>query len=751
MPRVPTPDASLVYDAVATWKDRCLVGGGSILSDEPLWRTATFDHLVRHLIEAPDEGQDSFLEKLEKQLADAPPEAPRLTAELLWLLYLPSLPSAQSGDVKRRQIRQIWAISGTALPEDVRGLGAVLDGGICHPGTGYNRHRPLELWFQIDLFAAWTRLSSGEQTRLLGDPWAMAAWVDSTSRAPGRQFRHLWLHMLFPDVFEPMATASHKRKIVQTYAEEVGVDAGEVDYRDRLELDRTILQIRERMVEQGEEETFNFYGPEHRPRWDPQPEPRSRPASSARSSRPRTSPTTRAWLIAPGRAARFWPEFQEQSEISIGWTSVGDLSRYSSKEAVYEALVDDPDTGDNPVMDTLACWEFGHVMEPGDLVLVKTGTATLLGKGEIVGDYEYREGREHPHVRKVVWDRATFGTWPLPEGSGVSLKTLTQVQDADWLEMALELIGAGGDGQSVDPIPPVDRGPPPYTIEDAMDGLFLDEGQFRQMVNALGTKKNLILQGPPGVGKTFIARRLSYALMGQKDPSRVEMVQFHQSYAYEDFVQGWRPAQGGGFELKDGVFHRFCRKAARDEKARPHVFIIDEINRGNLSRILGELMMLIEADKRGPQYAIPLTYSGEDERFFVPENLYVIGLMNTADRSLAMVDYALRRRFSFMAMSPEFESPAFRAALEEYGASAELIDHILDRIGALNRTISNDRANLGPGFQIGHSYFCSIGEGTAPDLEWYRQVVETEVVPLLREYWFDRPDQVAELRTGLMK
>ncbi len=204
-----------------------------------------------------------------------------------------------------------------------------------------------------------------------------------------------------------------------------------------------------------------------------------------------------------------------------------------------------------------------------------------------------------------------------------------------------------------------------YDKKKAMRGLFLAESQFDEMLDTLREKKNVVLQGAPGVGKTYVARRLAYALIGSNDPQKIEMIQFHQSYCYEDFIQGYRPTPKGQFNLKHGVFHQFCRRAQRDEShSIPYVFIIDEINRGNLSKIFGELMMLIEPDKRGMEYAIPLTYSEDaDERFYIPENLHLIGMMNTADRSLAMVDYALRRRFRFIMLQPEFSSEAFRRFL----------------------------------------------------------------------------------------
>jgi 5-methylcytosine-specific restriction enzyme B len=274
-----------------------------------------------------------------------------------------------------------------------------------------------------------------------------------------------------------------------------------------------------------------------------------------------------------------------------------------------------------------------------------------------------------------------------------------------------------------------------YTAETAMEGLFMSEEDFRGLLDLMEHRRNVILQGAPGVGKTFIAKRLAYALMGEKDDARVEMVQFHQSYSYEDFIQGYRPS-GTGFELKDGVFFTFCRRAAQD-RSRPHVFIIDEINRGNLSKIFGELMMLIEADKRSEDSAVPLTYAlPEQAPFFVPENVIILGMMNTADRSLAMVDYALRRRFAFVELEPEFQSEKFRDFLNERLVPNEIAKRIIGRMTELNGVIAKDTDNLGPGFRIGHSFFCP-NNGTSADEAWYARIIKTEIAPLLREYWFD--------------
>lgn len=287
---------------------------------------------------------------------------------------------------------------------------------------------------------------------------------------------------------------------------------------------------------------------------------------------------------------------------------------------------------------------------------------------------------------------------------------------------------------------------PAFTKADALDGLFMKESRLDEILARLRRKKAIILQGPPGVGKTFIARRLAFALMGERDDRRVTMVQFHPSYGYEDFVQGYRPTRSG-LERRDGVFYQFARLARNDPK-RDWFFIIDEINRGNLAKIFGELLMLIEADKRGPNHAIPLTYSEQaDETFHLPSNLHFIGTMNTADRSLAMVDYALRRRFAFVTLNPEFDSPDFDAWLTGRGATAALIVRIRDRIGVLNEVIERER-DLGPGFRVGHSFFCPPADHL-PDDAWYREVIEGEIQPLLEEY-FDSRERVDKLVSELL-
>ena len=460
------------------------------------------------------------------------------------------------------------------------------------------------------------------------------------------------------------------------------------------------------------------------------------------------------WQVTPGKGSKHWGEFQKRSIMAAGFEDVGNLSKYESQEAVLEKLREIVGTNPDPTWRAVVLWEFKNGVKVGDILVSTSGRKKIFGTGEVTGEYEYDpENPDFRHWRTVEWKSFQEpiilpDTWTGMGGGPIG--GCSSPSQKKWVRYVFGLIDGTAsyeDGKQEFNDPGRQTALEPYDENSELSDIFVSQDQFESILYSIKLRKNLILQGPPGVGKTFISKWIAWCLIGSKDISAVEMVQFHQSYAYEDFVQGWRPTETGGFTLRNGVFFEFCQRAAKRPET-PFVFIIDEINRGNLSRIFGELLMLIEADKRGEEHGIPLTYSGTGERFSVPENIHILGLMNTADRSLAMVDYALRRRFAFETLEPAYRTEKFMKHLISKGVDAELVARIEDGICAINDQIKEDK-ELGPGFQIGHSYFVP-NDVSSPDDDWCRNVVETQIEPLLREYWFDRPEE-ADKQLGKLR
>ena len=720
--------AKAVLAAAELWKKRCLLDGTSLLTEDRLWMRGLFEKLHDHVVDHPDEGTDSFLVKLRRQLSATPPEANRLWAEMSWIFYL--ILTNVKRTTKLDRIRTVWNWSGEDLNEDHSALGSVLEKGVVNSGTAYLTHSWREYFFIVAMMRDWFAKPREDRESLLRDHWGFAKWVDSQERSMGRQFRHAVLYLLFPDYFENCMTTGHKELIVTAYSRKLG---SELDVRklSLTELDQGLYDMRQKLESESTAEEIDFFTHEYKKEWDPE----------ANSTDPVDGEDAAAWCrkrfgeanvwaISPGDGARLWQQFQELGIVAIRWDDLGDLREYATKDSIRSALIESG-LGPNPSMSALAAWQFTHEMKTGDTLLAKKGRTTILGIGTVTGEYTYDSNRrEYMSLRAVDWSPCKP---PIILPGSITTKSLTYMsQYPSWLRKTFIRL----DQQRKDPEPsPV---PIPYIIGDALKDLFMEDAQFSRILDSIALRKNLILQGPPGVGKTFVAKRIAWCLIGWKHAELVEMVQFHQSYAYEDFVQGWRPTESGGFNLRNGVFFEFCKRAEK----RPDdcfVFIIDEINRGNLAKIFGELLMLIEADKRGSNHAIALTYSSDGQRFSVPDNVHLLGLMNTADRSVAIVDYALRRRFAFETLRPAFESEKFRDyLLEEQEVDRELVDHICRRFSELNRKIREDK-DLGPGFEIGHSYFVL---DDSSDEQWYRNVIDTQIKPLLSEYWFERVDTV---------
>ena len=417
--------------------------------------------------------------------------------------------------------------------------------------------------------------------------------------------------------------------------------------------------------------------------------------------------------------------------------------------------------------------EFCNTIKKGDIVYVRASRKMLLGKCIVTSEYFDGEKR-NTHCRKIKWTH--FGNWIYPKRND-NLNLITNITEDHQLLSSLEDIlheekdckdiscGEFQNWRGVENfnyanllyghLKEVSQEEPTiekqivkgrtnivaakYGKSDFLKEVFVNEDNYETLKNILLTKKNLVLQGAPGVGKTYSAKRLAYSIIGFKDDSKIELVQFHQNYSYEDFIMGYKPNNDGGFDLKQGVFYKFCKKA-EDDPDNSYFFIIDEINRGNLSKIFGELLMLIENDYRTT--SIKLAYS--DELFSVPNNLYIIGMMNTADRSLAMIDYALRRRFSFYEMNAGFDSDGFKKYQKKLNSKS--FDKVIDAIKNLNNTILKDDT-LGSGYCIGHSYFSNWDSFDKNRLE---NVVLYDVIPMLKEYWFDNGTKLKEESSKLL-
>jgi 5-methylcytosine-specific restriction protein B len=436
--------------------------------------------------------------------------------------------------------------------------------------------------------------------------------------------------------------------------------------------------------------------------------------------------TVHYWVYSPGNNASKWDEFYNVGIMGIGWDEIGDLKEFASKDDMKQKMKECYGAELSHKNSAHATWQFANEMRVGDVVFAKKGVQVIIGKGIVDSDYIFDENHEeYKNIRKVKW--INHGEWEAPVK--LAMKTLTDITAyMDDVAKLNELF----EKDTPEDVEEKEIEYPAYTEQDFLNEVYLNEDKYTMLVNVLKIKKNIILQGAPGVGKTYAAKRLAYSIMGVKNIERVMMIQFHQSYSYEDFIMGFRPSSTG-FELKKGPFYTFCKKAEVDSD-NDYFFIIDEINRGNLSKIFGELFMLIENDKRGVE--LPLLYS--DEKFSVPKNVYVIGMMNTADRSLAMLDYALRRRFAFFELTPAFKSDGFIKYQE--GLHNSNLNNLIAQIEQLNVAIENDES-LGQGFKIGHSYFCNATEVTDA---WLNSIIDYEIVPLLNEYWFDETAKIKD-------
>lgn len=782
MAKISTHPIAPIIATSERWKKACLIEDGSLFYGTDLWTLANINQFKNYFVDNLIYGSDqTFYEKFKIQLENAPAEIKQLSAEMLYVLLL--FPSNITARKKAEDVGMIWSWSGQNLNTIFPGLEASFAEGVGSTGMAYNNLR----WAEFVFFTTWLcdlkALPVPEREKLLSDPWLFGNWLDRAEGADKRQLRHIVLFLLFPDYFETSSSRNQKNQMLTSFQMKIGSGSPLIakDDSDWVKKDKNILFVRNQLTKEAGE-PINFY----------------------------LSPYKELWLTVPEEdlsevcMRELLNEILEKYPSARASTSFGGQHEIRSLfEKLKEVVSSLGHIKNNPNL--LVKYSYGKgnwaetpwlaILDKRETTTTQKGTYVVilfrgdgdgchlkLGQGvtEITKDFGSGAAATEELQRRADQVRAMFpemmntafnqgvdkniekrasltglyeastiyskyykrDAMPANEEIGSDIKTLVDCYEQYVDQGMSELTEASNNTAQVT----VES----YSYVDALKDLFMSKAELESIIETAKRKKNIILQGPPGVGKTFVSKRLAYLLIGKKDPSKTEFVQFHQSYSYEDFVQGWRPNSSGGFDLKNGSFYEFCEKA-RQDPSNTYVFIIDEINRGNLSKIFGELLMLIEGDKRGGDNEIKLTYSESDRnRFSVPQNVFLVGLMNTADRSLALVDYALRRRFAFFSLSPQFESDKFQSVIIGNGGSLELVQKIRHCIGSINRVITNERRDLGPGFQIGHSYFCPTGP-IKSDSEWYANVINTEIKPLIEEYWFDSPEKVDTLTSQLLQ
>lgn len=451
-----------------------------------------------------------------------------------------------------------------------------------------------------------------------------------------------------------------------------------------------------------------------------------------------------------GSGGLYEPQAIHENVIIIGWL-YEDLSNYNTFEKIKPLVQRDfPENSPNSQNIVAGMINiFVNEISVGDYVVVKLVKNQAIAIGKV--DSPYKKGEDNLHLRSVEWCRLDIDESELCSDLQGKLGYTRNTVSNLWMQDAVVRIETIIDtGKDPGPIVRL-RDPGSYSVEDIIsDGCFVEWERISNILERLRSKKNLILQGPPGTGKTWLAKRLAWALVGQKDEKKVRAVQFHPNLSYEDFVRGWRPSSQGKLDLVDGPFLEIVA-AAKGDATGTYVLVIEEVNRGNPAQILGEMLTLLEVDKRNPEDALELTYRREGEQgIHLPPNLYLIGTMNIADRSLALVDLALRRRFAFIDLMPEIGKRWQAWVKEECRFDDSVLSDIQVRMANLNQTIESD-SKLGRQFQIGHSYVTPPpGIETDPGT-WYRDVVTSEIGPLLDEYWFDEPTKAQREQEMLLE
>jgi 5-methylcytosine-specific restriction protein B len=714
-------EAEKVYAAARRVVDAGLREDGSVFTPgAAIWTLDQVEDLYRRFVQQPDTSSASFEQKLRRQLEGAPAATFQAMGELLFLHLL--IAADIGGASKRKTIQTVlsWSPQPVAIPAD---LAATLDHGLANTGVAFKTYRPYQLWYLIEFLRAWKRLDARERSRLLEDSWAFKEFAFSVPIKAAYTQREALLHLVHPVTFERIVSRDHKRKIVEHLRDPADEEP---------DVDRVLVRIRASL--EGElGEGFDFYQPPVDARWQPPPV----------EVRDGEAPTRRAWLVrgANVQGENLVPTWLADGYCAVGWPEAGELPPGSAREQILARLQE-------AYPDQTAGWlrnsagtihRFLTQMRPNDLVVTPDGDNVYVG---LIASEPYWEAADTTHSgrrRSVEWanpDRP-ISRRSLSDSAFSKLRSLLTVteitEDLDeWLRQAELHVAAGPPAggavrRTRAPLAP----PTPALAEE----LLVPLKWLTNMLDLLGEKRQLVFYGPPGTGKTYIAQALARHLT--QTGGNYTLVQFHPSYAYEDFFEGFRPRPAGdasgtvGFELVPGPLRRLA-DAAREDRGHPYVLVIDEVNRANLAKVFGELYFLLEYRDE----VVALQYSPDSE-FTLPDNLYLIATMNTADRSIALIDAAMRRRFYFIPFFPGSEP--IRGLLRRWLQARQLPTEPADLLDALNRRIGEEDFAVGPSYLM-HP---SITESERLDRVWRHAIL-----PLLEEHYFGTGVDI-EARFGL--
>ena len=690
-----------VYAAAQKWVDSALRNDDSLFTPgKAIWTPEILGKLHENFLDNPEVLGNGFYGKLQNQLEGSPPEVYQLMAEALYFHFLIVVTNRMGTARKKSQIEQVlgWGAPISTVPED---LAEGLTPGIAW-SEALTRWRPYLVGCIVETAEQWKRLDAEERRQMLSYPWAFKSFVTGVEfrsellkdnqNTPSAQ-RESLLHLVFPDTFEGTVAVDQKQQIASA------LEFAPLTTENAQDVDQRLAQIR-RGLEAKLDRDFDFYDDDIRKMWD-----------------------VRYWVVQAPEGIQATIESEQFIAVDFIGTALGDLSVYSSKEEL-RLRIESEEVDENPTHAANQLWRFVEEINDGDYVLVPLIGRGLFHVGRVTGDYAYKPSHPMPHHRSVEWLRTNVSTDVLT--ARLARQTVNRAdRHREAIDRLLLEKFNGENGICYEP--------PAKDLDALAAQLYLTEPAnfLREIDTLLADKKQVIFQGPPGTGKTYVAQQLARHLAGSED--RVTLVQFHPSYAYEDFVQGFRPTlQSGqaGFVLRDGPLLRAAERARREPDAR-HFLIIDEINRGNLAKVFGELYYLLEYRDE----AITLQYQGdEDKRFSLPKNLYIIGTMNTADRSIALVDLALRRRFYFVEFHPDSEPirGVLRRWLEANHSDMEWVADVVERA---NDLLKDDRhAAIGPSYFMKDKLVCKVVE-----LVW-----KHSVLPYIEERLFRESDRLGD-------